>query len=911
MKIIWISILLLAANLGFSLTYEVPGTHNTIQAAINASASGDTVLVHPGTYNERINFQGRNITVTSEFQQTLSMATINATVIDGGGAGTTVTFSTGESNQARLNGFTVRNGEQSMGGGIYISGASPLIMNCFIRDNSGSNGGAIFAQTSQSKIVQCLFSGNHGTFEAGVLMAVGSQVQLINCVMYGNSADLGAGAIKSWSGSSTLLYNCILWANTPNQITTSAGGLVDCQYSCIQNGYTGTGNISTDPAFVSPSTYDFHLNATSPCLNTGCPDMAPFTLPATDLDGNPRFDGIIDMGVFETAVTVPIIADFTAAPLSGYAPLSVDFTEHSTGNPTQWQWDFNNDGTFDSTQQNPVWTYNVPGVYTVKLVASNTNQSDEEIKLNYINVSAVPTGQVITVPEDFATIQAAINASSDGDTILVAPGNYAENINFLGKAITVGSHYLVTGELDYIYITTITGTPNGSVVKFVTAETVISRLSGFTISGGNATAAPPDDSGGAIYCQNSQPRLDNLRIMGNEASEGGGIGLINASPRITNVRIFDNSAAMSGGGICCHSGSSPIIENALIYDNSAMIGGGVAAQVNSSPVLINCTIINNSTDLPHFAGGFDCYGTCSPIVMNCIFWGNTFSQIVNSSQMYITNSCIQNGQSGVSNDAGAILNWMDGNISTDPLFTDAINCDFHLLINSLCNTGGASTCVFGNLTYFAPPYDLDMVMRPCPPTSQPDMGAYENMGPLEADFSASQTIGTAPLTVQFTDLSTGFPEMWDWDFNGDTIMDSDLQNPEWTFTTPGVYTISLIIWRGTTSDNEIKVSYITVNPVSNNDDVMPQVISVQVYPNPSRGEVSFKYSGIQANYPAIRIYNPKGQLVKILEADKSKQTEIVSWDGSDEQGKKVSPGLYLYQVGKSQGVISGKLLLRK
>jgi PKD repeat protein len=911
MKIIWITLLLIAATLCFCLTHEVPGSYATIQAAINASANGDTVLVHPGTYHECINFMGRNITVTSEFYQTLLYETICSTVIDGGEDDTAVTFTTGETNAAHLEGLTVCHGDQTMGGGIYINGASPVIMNCIIRDNTGSNGGAIFAQTSQAHIVQCLFSGNHSSFEAGVLMAVGSQLQFINCVMYGNSADLGAGAIKSWSGSNTLLRNCILWANTPNQISTSAGGLVDCQYSCLQGGYAGTGNISTDPAFVSPVNLDFHLNTSSSCLNAGCPDMTGFLLPTTDLEGNPRLDGIIDMGVFEVAVAVPLTADFTASPLSGYAPLSVDFTDASTGNPTQWQWDFDNNGVFESTQPNPVWTYDLPGMYTVRLVVSNANQADEEIRLNYINVIAVPAGGIINVPEDFATIQAAINASSDGDTILVAPGNYTENINFLGKTITVGSHFLVTGDLVYIDATMITGNQSGSVVRFITGETINSRLSGFTISGGNATAAPPDDSGGAITCRNSQPQLDNLIIAGNEASEGGGIGLYNSSPRITSVRMYDNSASMSGGAICCHSGSSPIIENALLYDNSAMIGGGIAAQVNSSPILINCTIVNNSTDLPHFAGGLDCYGTCSPIVMNCIFWGNTFSQIVNSSQMSITNSCIQNGQAGVSNDAGAVLNWMNGNIEANPLFIDIVNSDFHLSDNSLCNTGGTSACIFGIMTYFVPPYDLDMVMRPYPPNSQPDMGAYENTGPLDADFIASQTTGTAPLTIQFTDTSMGFPDTWNWDFNGDTITDSDQQNPIWTFNTPGIYTVSLTIWRGVASSNETKVSYITVNPTANYEDIIPVINKLQVYPNPSSGEVSFKFEAYRPDVREIKIYNPKGQLVKIIEADKSDKTGIISWDGRDEKGVKVRPGLFLYKVRCNHDVLSGKLLLRK
>jgi formylglycine-generating enzyme required for sulfatase activity len=77
-----------------------------------------------------------------------------------------------------------------------------------------------------------------------------------------------------------------------------------------------------------------------------------------------------DVEATTAAVAAPV-ASFTATPTIGAAPLAVQFTDTSTGSPTSWQWDFNNDGTIDSTQQNPSWTYTSIGVYSVRLVASN------------------------------------------------------------------------------------------------------------------------------------------------------------------------------------------------------------------------------------------------------------------------------------------------------------------------------------------------------------------------------------------------------------------------------------------------------------------------------------------------------------------------------------------------------------
>jgi uncharacterized protein (TIGR02145 family) len=82
-----------------------------------------------------------------------------------------------------------------------------------------------------------------------------------------------------------------------------------------------------------------------------------------------------------------INSNFSAAPKSGLAPLTVQFTDLSSGGPVSWQWDFNNDGTIDSEEQNPEWTYDDPGLYTVSLTVSDGENVDVETKFNYISVN--------------------------------------------------------------------------------------------------------------------------------------------------------------------------------------------------------------------------------------------------------------------------------------------------------------------------------------------------------------------------------------------------------------------------------------------------------------------------------------------------------------------------------------------
>jgi PKD repeat protein len=93
-------------------------------------------------------------------------------------------------------------------------------------------------------------------------------------------------------------------------------------------------------------------------------------------------------------------AAFSATPTSGTAPLSVRFTDTSSGGPTAWAWDFQNDGTVDSTQQNPSFVYTDPGTYPVKLTVSNGSGEDSLTKSGYITVTAAGPTLTFTPTDD-------------------------------------------------------------------------------------------------------------------------------------------------------------------------------------------------------------------------------------------------------------------------------------------------------------------------------------------------------------------------------------------------------------------------------------------------------------------------------------------------------------------------------
>ncbi len=124
------------------------------------------------------------------------------------------------------------------------------------------------------------------------------------------------------------ITNCIVW-NTGDGISTSGVTTITVEYSDIQEGWPGTGNIDADPMFVDPDNGDLRLLPGSPCLDAGDNTAVPKGID-TDLDGNPRFVGngtppVVDMGAYESQdpqiPPVPCVADIDLDGLVGVPDL--------------------------------------------------------------------------------------------------------------------------------------------------------------------------------------------------------------------------------------------------------------------------------------------------------------------------------------------------------------------------------------------------------------------------------------------------------------------------------------------------------------------------------------------------------------------------------------------------------------
>ena len=336
---------------------------------------------------------------------------------------------------------------------------------------------------------------------------------------------------------------------------------------------------------------------------------------------------------------------------------------------------------------------------------------------------------IINVPGNYTEIQSAINASSDGDTVLVEPGSYFENINFRGKKIVLTSRYYLTNDPATIWATVINGsTPaqpdSGSCVIFNNNEDSTTVLQGFTLTGGNGTKWQDEHGagryreGGGILIQYSNPVIqynilhNNLitDLTGVVSTGGGGIRVGDSYPRIYNNIIMNNTARYGAGVVLNYTGGE--VKNNVICINygSSQYGAGSGIWLNGNfqrpTFIINNTIAHNTSSAGY--PGIYGFGNVPASIYNNILWGNVSAQNIQigGGNFTIRYCDVQGGYSGA------------GNLDIDPQFADS---NYYLSSSSPCIDKGDSSTIYNDPD---DPNNPGNALWPARGTLRNDMGAY-------------------------------------------------------------------------------------------------------------------------------------------------------------------------------------------
>ena len=732
----------------------------TIQAAVDDALEGDVIIALQGSYRENVTLTGANITLRSTNPE--DSAIVLTTIIAGEGNGSVVTIPAGTQAGCTLAGFTITGGNTATnGGGIRGNNSLATIRGCIVRGNQAMYGGGIHG--CDGVIERCKIVNNNARVNGGGL--VGCDWTITDCVIANNRANQYGGGLQNCDGDIVnctvvdniapegsgcngcnlgTITNCIIWNNGDSIFRNS----VTPTYSCFPGG-SGNGNIDADPGFALPD--DYHLADSSLCIDAGT-NSPPGGLSATDLDGSARMlGGNADMGAYEHDPLSPCIAaspqqvTFRAVQGETSTELLELLIRNCGGGTLYWEVEAESSWLIADPELGES-TGEIDDVgLSVDVGGLDTGQYTTLVRIADPCAANTPYAILVTlyvdnegelhVPDVYPTIQEAIEVAVDGEIIIVGPGRYYENIDFLGKEITVTS--MAPDDPCVVAATIIDARGWGSVVTIANSEGPGAVLRGFTITGGIGTLVssyPPYTTyqGGGIYCINSSPVIEKNVIRDNKcpldpegsfkpSPSGGGIYSWEGSPTISHNTLRGNRADL-GGGIHVTSGN-PQIHNNMIIENESNAGGGVF--YSGQARLTNNTIANN---LGYSAVYTTSQGTISNNIIAHRQQGSSLYVQIGGSLDWISYNNVFNSLGTNYSDDASDPTGQNGNISIDPEFVNP-NDDYHLSANSPCIDAG-------DPAYAAEPGSIDIDGEVRIFALRMDIGADEYVGYLEPTANA-------------------------------------------------------------------------------------------------------------------------------------------------------------------------------
>lgn len=347
---------------------------------------------------------------------------------------------------------------------------------------------------------------------------------------------------------------------------------------------------------------------------------------------------------------------------------------------------------------------------------------------------------IFHVPGDQPSIQQAIFAANNGDTIVVAPGNYFEQINFFGKAVTLVSS-------DGPSATVLNGFNSFTVVNLVNGEGNGAILRGFTINSSN---------GAGIMVSGSSPIIENNIIM-NGTGCSGGVGItLNFSGAIVRNNVITANQDFCGGsgaGILVQGSnvnSVQLLNNTITFNQTFGNGSGIAL-VDAGTPIVSANTIRNNTASQGLGGGFYMTGNTTPVLSDNLIAGNQAS-VGGGVYSLVSNATIINNT--------VVNNSIVGQPSGDApqVFVDGANFGVQFFNNILIDRTGKGAVFCGNSNFSVPSFTNNDVLSTDP--GQP--GQSPVLGYTGSCQDATGTNGNIQQDALFIAESFGSPDNGDY-----------------------------------------------------------------------------------------------------------------------------------------------------
>ena len=556
---------------------------NVYMKGSGAILTNCTIVGGANTDTSAANAQGGNIHV--ENAGTIVDCVIqNGTSLKSGG---NVFMSGGILSDCSISGGTAQGTAWDNGGGNVFINGGVRVSRCEIFNGNGgtgsATGGGIRCRSSSGVIEDCLVRDNA---VGGICIDYGS---VYNCTSVNN----GGYGLHGYTGAYAKIQNCVVFGNG-NVWSGTKSSTANAIVKLAVDDTSGFGDEAFEISasdFADYSNGNYRPSAGSSLIDAGAADPRALEASATDLEGNPRLSGVVDVGCYEYQKPDLVVHIDSIAKDQDFAPSIITFT-HSTDNSASpenvvFTYDFGDGSAEESTSALTIsHAYSVPGVYTVKIAA--TNACDEEYaEMTYDGYARIASSTIYVTPGNgagafpyntpetgYGNLKTAVQASLDGYMLLLGEGVHttADQV-YVDKAIAIRG---------------LGATPEDVIVRNTTAST------------------------NSYY----------YRVM----------DVANAGALVENITLENGRVKNTyGGNLSLTAGivSNCVIRGGLaVADSGNAAGGGVV--LSGAGTLTHCVVVNNkvvgTSNYDGYAGGavFIENGKKNGRVSNCLIANNTY-----------------------------------------------------------------------------------------------------------------------------------------------------------------------------------------------------------------------------------------------------------------------------------------------